>query len=149
MAVSPLEAQVTIGSTALPNAGTVLDLNNANATVPTYKGVLLPQVALTSTIVYGLNTASSAAAVNGMLVYNKLAAGSSSTAVMVGGYIWQAGAWNIVNVGTIAGDNFGNHAATKDLNMQANGMVGTAAPSQTALMGLVLPITVALTLWTI
>ena len=125
IAATPLLAQVTIGSSAPPNAGALLDLNNTAATTTTYRGVLLPQVALSSTNIYGLNTAGNAVAINGMLVYNTVTAGAGATAVIAGTYIWQGGAWNLVNVGAIAGDNLGNHTATTNLNLQGNVIVGT------------------------
>lgn len=89
-------AQMNVGSTAVANSGAILDVSNINAVSSTYKGVLLPLVSLTATTVYGLNTANSPTPVNGMLVYNKQAAGSGATAVIVGAYIWQANAWNMV-----------------------------------------------------
>ena len=124
--IAPVLAQVTIGSTATPNAGALLDLNNTAAATTTYRGVLLPQVALSSTNIYGLNTAGNAVAINGMLVYNTVIAGTGATAVIAGTYIWQGSAWNLVNVGAIAGDNLGNHTATTNLNLQGNVIVGTA-----------------------
>ena len=134
--IAPVLAQVTIGSTAQPNAGALLDLNNVAATTTTYRGVLLPQVALSSTAIYGLYTAGNAVAINGMLVYNTVTAGTGATAVIAGTYIWQGSAWNLVNVGTIAGDNLGNHTATKDLNLGGNVLVGTADTVQNGSIGI-------------
>lgn len=95
---APLRAQMTLGSTAAPNAGALLDAGNITASAKSYRGVLLPQVALTSTAVYGLNTLSQAIAVNGMIVYNTLPAGSGLTAVVPGIYVWQNNAWQRVTV---------------------------------------------------
>ena len=133
---APVLAQVTIGSTAQPNAGALLDLNNVSATTTTYRGVLLPQVTLSATAVYGLNTAGSAAAVDGMLVYNTVTVGTGATAVIAGTYIWQGSVWNLVNVGVIAGDNLGNHTTTQNLNLQGNSIIGTADTLQNGGIGI-------------
>jgi len=62
-------AQVTIGSDVSPNSNALLDLNE-NGTSAT-KGLLLPRVALTSTVA----AAPMSAHVNGMVVYNTATAG--------------------------------------------------------------------------
>jgi hypothetical protein len=100
VAITSAKAQVKIGAptgAAAPNSGAILDAGNTAATAATYKGIYLPQVALSANNVYGLNTAGSAVAVNGMLIYNTATAGSGTTAVTPGTYIWNNSVWNPVN----------------------------------------------------
>jgi hypothetical protein len=98
VAINSAKAQVKVGtSTGAPNSGAILDAGNTAATAATYKGIYLPQVALTANNVYGLNTAASAVGVNGMLIYNTATAGSGATAVTPGIYVWNNSVWNVVN----------------------------------------------------
>ncbi|MFV0390275.1 MAG: hypothetical protein ACK5KP_00040, partial [Paludibacteraceae bacterium] len=66
-----LQAQVTIGSNAEPDANAVLDLRNAADANASTKGLLLPRVVLTSTTSFAPLTAH----VAGMTVYNTATAG--------------------------------------------------------------------------
>lgn len=92
-------AQINIGSTVAPNDGAILDASNTSAASTKYKGIYLPQVALTSSVTYGLNTVNNPASVTGgMMVYNTATAGSGTTAVIPGLYIWQNSVWNLVNI---------------------------------------------------
>jgi hypothetical protein len=78
-----LQAQVTIGSNAEPNANAVLDL------VSTNKGLLLPRLALTSTTA----AAPLSAHVAGMTVYNTATASTGATYVSPGFYYNDGTKW--------------------------------------------------------
>jgi hypothetical protein len=78
-----LQAQVTIGSNAEPNANAVLDLVSSN------KGLLLPRLALTSTSA----AAPLSAHVAGMTVYNTATASSGATYVSPGFYYNDGTRW--------------------------------------------------------
>ena len=104
-AASGVKAQVMLGTPAgAPNSGAILDASITAATAATYKGIYLPQVALTANNVYGLNTTGSAVAVNGMMIYNTATAGTGTTAVTPGIYVWNNSVWNVVNTSVIAGN---------------------------------------------
>lgn len=83
VSVSRIDAQVTIGSDALPNANAVLDLISTN------KGLLLPRLALTSTTA----AAPLSAHVAGMTVYNTATASSGATYVSPGFYYNDGTKW--------------------------------------------------------
>jgi len=80
--VSPLKAQVTIGSLTEPDANSLLDLKQNSSSTST-KGVLPPRVTLSSTTSTSPMTAPIA---NGMTVYNTVTAGD----VTPGYYYWDA-----------------------------------------------------------
>jgi hypothetical protein len=125
-AASGVKAQVMLGTPAgTPNSGAILDAGNTAATAATYKGIYLPQVALTANNVYGLNTAGSAVAVNGMLIYNTATAGTGATAVAPGIYVWNNSVWNLVNTSAIAG-NMNTNIYKGDGTLTANRNVNQA-----------------------
>lgn len=100
------------GST--PDASSILDLNTGNTfTSPNAKGLLIPNVALTSTIAQAPVTAPATS----LLVYNTATAGAGSTAVAPGYYYWDGTKW--VSLG---GGNGG-----KDWSLTGN--AGTTASS--------------------
>ncbi len=102
------------GST--PDASSILDLNTGNTyTNPNGKGLLIPNVALTSTAAQNPVTSPATS----LLVYNTATASSGSTAVSPGYYYWDGTkwvalgggtgglAWSLTgNAGTVAGTNF-------------------------------------------
>lgn len=79
-------SQAGIGTTT-PDPNAVLELNSIS------KGLLLPQVGLTSTTA----PAPLSAHVRGMFVYNTAAAGSGSTAVVPGIYVNDGTQWKLVS----------------------------------------------------
>ena len=94
-----VNAQINIGNTNAPNDGAILDASNTTAAANSYKGIYLPQVALTSTGVYQLNTSAATPSVlGGMMVYNTATSGAGDNAVVPGVYIWQNNLWNLVTV---------------------------------------------------
>jgi hypothetical protein len=125
-AASGVKAQVMLGTPAgAPNSGAILDAGNTAATATTYKGIYLPQVALTANNVYGLNTTGSAVAVNGMMIYNTATAGTGTTAVAPGIYIWNNSVWNLVNTSAIAG-NMNTNIYKEDGTLTGNRNVNQA-----------------------
>lgn len=73
-----------------PNASAILDLNTGNTyTNPNGKGLLIPNVALTSTGAANPVTGPSTS----LLVYNTATASSGSTAVFPGYYYWDGTKW--------------------------------------------------------
>ncbi|MFV0392237.1 MAG: hypothetical protein ACK5KP_10205 [Paludibacteraceae bacterium] len=84
-----LNAQVTIGSNALPDGNAVLDLKNTADPNASTKGLLLPRVALTSTTVSTPLTAH----VAGMTVYNTATAGTAPNNVTPGYYYNDGTKW--------------------------------------------------------
>ena len=92
-------AQINIGNTSAPNDGAILDVSNTTAGANYYKGIYLPQVALTSTSVYQLNTiVETSSVLGGMMVYNTATSGTGDNAVVPGLYIWQDNLWNLVSI---------------------------------------------------
>jgi len=143
VAINSAKAQVKVGiPTGAPNSGAVLDASNTAATAATYKGIYLPQVALTANNVYGLNTAASAVAVNGMMIYNTATAGTGTTAVTPRIYIWNNSVWNPVNTfativnskniyegdGTLTGNRTVNQAGFNIGFTGGNVGIGTTTP---------------------
>ena len=106
-----IEAQVGIG-TVHPHASSILDINDPTGS----KGLLIPQVALTSTNVSSpINTTPATS----LLVYNTATSGAGATRVSPGYYYWNSSKW-IALVGTEKWDVEGN-AGTD----QANNFIGT------------------------
>ena len=86
-------AQIKIGlPLGMADSSAVLDLSNAGGLGN--KGFLLPQVNLSSTIVWGLFGTN---ITNGMMVFNNATAGSGATAVLPGLYLWAGGKWTILS----------------------------------------------------
>ena len=79
----------------------MLDLSNAGGSGN--KGFLLPQVNLSSTIVWGLL---GTIVTDGMVVYNKATAGSGANSVIPGLYFWAGGKWTILSSNPAASVNF-------------------------------------------
>src|SRR5437762_12584790 len=76
------------GST--PNSSSILDLNTGNTyTNPNGRGLLIPNVALTSTAAQNPVTSPATS----LLVYNTATASSGSTAVFPGYYYWDGAKW--------------------------------------------------------
>ena len=86
-------AQIKIGlPLGLADSSAVLDLSNAGGSGN--KGFLLPQVNLSSTIVWGLL---GTIVTDGMVVFNKATAGSGTNAVIPGLYFWAGGQWTLIS----------------------------------------------------
>lgn len=113
-----------------PNATAELDLNTGNTfTSPNGKGLLIPNVALTST---GDNVTCSASPATSLLVYNTATAGASPTNVVPGFYYWNGAKWVALagigsnnwallgNAGTTVGTNFLGTTDNQDLQFNAN-----------------------------
>lgn len=127
-----IQAQVTIGSDATPDANALLDLKQDGTTI---KGLLLPRVALTATA----QAAPLTAHVAGMTVYNTATAGDVKP-----GYYYNDGTkwvrimeetalnfWSLTgNKGTTAGTNFLGTTDDQDLMFKRNsiqaGRLGTS-----------------------
>lgn len=116
---------------ATPNASSILDLNTGNTfTSPNGKGLLPPNVALTG-ITDAVTVTSPAVS---LLVYNSVAAGAGTAAVIPGYYYWDgtkwvrlqttAGAaqdWSLLgNAGTTAGTNFIGTTDAQDVVLKTN-----------------------------
>jgi hypothetical protein len=90
IAQSKVKDGTVIGSPSLPNTASVLELESSN------KGLLLPRVSLSNTLVWGLS--GSAPATGGMTVYNTNASmtGAANAPVISGGvgvYYWNGNRW--------------------------------------------------------
>ena len=85
--IANINAQVTFGSTADPAPGAVLDLQSGGN-----KGLLMPQVTLTSASVWAPVSGS---AVNGMTVFN-LSDATTNGLEGIGVYLWMNGSWRFL-----------------------------------------------------
>ncbi|RTY90238.1 hypothetical protein [Flavobacterium sp. GT3R68] len=97
-------------------------------------GLVLPQVALTSTAVSApvVNPQTAGAPVTGTLVYNTATAGAGATAVTPGYYFWDGVQWirertgtnndwsTIGNAGTVAGTDFVGTSSAIDFRIKTN-----------------------------
>jgi hypothetical protein len=124
---------IGVNSTGVtPNSSAILDLNTGNTfTSPNGKGLLFPNVALTSII--DVVTVTSPA--NSLMVYNTAAAGTGTAVVVPGFYYWDgtkwvrfqytngtAQDWNLLgNVGTNPTINFLGTTDAQDLVFRTNG----------------------------
>ncbi len=124
---------IGVNSTGVtPNSSAILDLNTGNAfTSPNGKGLLFPNVALTSII--DVVTVTSPA--NSLMVYNTAAAGTGTAVVVPGFYYWDGTKWvrfqytngtsqdwNLLgNVGTNPAINFLGTTDAQDLVFRTNG----------------------------
>ncbi len=115
-----INAQVGIGTTT-PHDSSILDIRDPSGS----KGLLIPQVALTSTNVSTPVTPSPATS---LLVYNTATAGSGATAVKPGYYYWNGIRWYAMD-GTNGKDwsvdgNYGTNADNNFLGtLDANDLV--------------------------
>lgn len=97
-------AQIKIGlPIGMADSSTVLDLGSKGGSFN--KGVLFPQVNLSSNLVWGLL---GTVVTDGMIVYNKAAAGAGATAVIPGLYIWAGGKWTLLAQANLATPTFSN-----------------------------------------
>ena len=95
-------AQIKIGlPLGLADSSAVLDLSNSGGLGN--KGFLLPQVNLSSAIVWGLL---GTVVTDGMMVFNKATAGSGTTAVLPGLYFWASGKWTLMSQTTATTASF-------------------------------------------
>lgn len=87
----PAFSQLTVGSTAAPITGSVLDIESTN------QGVLFPRVSLSATGTWGLLGTGT----TGMVVYNTNAAITGTGAAGAGLYYWNnsTGLWNYIQSG--------------------------------------------------
>ena len=116
-------AQVGIGTTNIEN-GVELQIESNS------RGLLIPRVTLTSTIIQA--PVGPAPIATGVLVYNKTANGAGLTAVSPGFYYWSGAEWValktpnlqnwslIGNGGTIPGTNYLGTSDNKDLQIKTN-----------------------------
>lgn len=114
---------------ATPNSSAILDLNTGNTyTSPNGKGLLIPNVALTSTT----DAVTVTSPATSLLVYNTATASSGSTAVSPGYYYWDGTKWVtftgsngkdwalLGNAGTSAATNFMGSTDANDVVFKAN-----------------------------
>jgi uncharacterized protein (TIGR02145 family) len=102
LSAASMNAQVTIGSTADPHAGAVLDLQS------TTQGLKLPNVALNSDLtqfVLPENETSTPENATGMLVFN------TNAEIGTGVYAWDGTKWNVVNTDNSEDANVGSTTA--------------------------------------
>ncbi len=128
--VTTYAQNVGVNSTgATPNASAKLDLNTGNTfTSPNGKGILIPNVALTSTgDAVTVNTPATS-----LFVYNTATAGASPNNVVPGFYYWNGVKWVafegpgsnnwalLGNAGTTVGTNFLGTTDNQDLEFKVN-----------------------------
>ena len=120
-------AQIKIGlPLGMADSSAVLDLCNTGGNFN--KGILLPQVNLSSTIVWGLL---GTVVTNGMLVYNNATAGSGVTAVIPGMYIWTGGKWMVLIQGAASGNVYTNCSSAAFSPLPSSNLVNNNAYNAT------------------
>lgn len=125
LSISEISAQIGFG-TITPRGA--LEVNSST------NGLILPQVALTSTSASApvVNPQTAGAPATGTLIYNTATAGAGATAVTPGYYYWDAAQWvrektgtnndwsTIGNAGTVAGTDFLGTSSAVDFRITTN-----------------------------